>query len=274
MEKRWYKGRFWGYGLGFILFYAPFAFFQKTVLIFMGKDYEPTIHNLCLRIPIEHILDGRVLGAIGLSTVSTLILLGLAFVFGPVFCGRLCPSGALGEYVSRLVPERFKISWGEYLPVTYLRYGMLLGFIITPLWGGLLACAYCNFFVFDLLANYLLWGYAVSFTSSLLLTLILYLIVFGLFTKGGRGFCTFFCPVGAIQNFLHYWGRKIPVTYKLQINPSKCTACKMCVRKCPMQALLWQDGKLIYNSHICILCGDCSQLCPGGAIKYESGRLK
>ena len=50
-----------GYLLGFVLFYAPFALFQKILgFLLKGKWQEQTIHSLCLRIPTEHLLDGRI----------------------------------------------------------------------------------------------------------------------------------------------------------------------------------------------------------------------
>lgn len=85
-----------------------------------------------------------------------------------------------------------KISWSKYTDIVPLRYGMLAGFLIVPFFDGILACAYCNFYVFDLLVNYAARGYFISFTSSMLLTLLLWLVVLGIFTKGGRGFCNFY----------------------------------------------------------------------------------
>ena len=39
-----------GYILGFVLFYAPFALFQRSWgYMLTGKWQELTIHNLCLR---------------------------------------------------------------------------------------------------------------------------------------------------------------------------------------------------------------------------------
>ncbi len=53
--------RIFGYILGFIFFFAPFALFQRAILYLLGQNYDPTIHSLCFRIPIEHILNGHFL---------------------------------------------------------------------------------------------------------------------------------------------------------------------------------------------------------------------
>lgn len=97
--------RLTGYALGFILFYAPVALFQRCLFYLLYGSWQPqSIHGLCFRIPIEHILDGIIWRLTSISMLSTLLLLVAAFFLGPVFCGRLCPAGAFTEYLSKLVP--------------------------------------------------------------------------------------------------------------------------------------------------------------------------
>ena len=262
-----------GYLLGFVLFYAPFAVFQKIIGYFLnGKWQEQTIHSLCLRIPTEHLLDGKIFQYASISVVSLGILLVVAFFFGPIFCGRLCPAGAFTEYLSKLVPERIKIDWSKYTEIAPIRYGMLAGFCLVPFFGGILACAYCNFFLFDLLANYYSRGYFISLSSSLILTSILWLVIFGLFTKGGRGYCHFLCPVGAVQNLVHYFSSKLPFVYKMQVDRQKCIGCKKCVHSCPMQAVTLVNKKAEIFLHNCILCGQCAYSGPVQAIHYGRER--
>ena len=258
-----------GYLLGFVLFYAPFALFQKTLgFLLKGKWQEQTIHSLCLRIPTEHLLDGRIFQYASISVVSLGILLIAAFFFGPVFCGRLCPAGAFTEYLSKLLPERLQIDWIKYTEIAPIRYGMLAGFCLVPFFGGILACAYCNFFLFDLLANYYSRGYFISLSSSLLLTSILWLVVFGIFTKGGRGYCNFLCPVGALQNLMHYFGSRLGFAQEMQVDEQQCIGCKQCATTCPMRAITVQDKRAKISLHNCIICGQCAHICPVQAIHY------
>ena len=265
--------RILGYLLGFCLFYAPFAFFQKGIYYLMtGKSYDHSIHSFCVRIPLEHILDGRLFQYSLLTIICMLIVLISAFFFGPVFCGKLCPAGAFTEYLSKLCPDKWKISWSKYTDIVPLRYGMLAGFLLVPFFDGILACAYCNFYVFDLLVNYAARGYFISFTSSMLLTLLLWLVVLGIFTKGGRGFCNFLCPVGAMQNLVYFLGSKLPFTYKMQVNHNQCIGCGKCVKKCPMEAVRMKEKKAEICKHNCIICGVCEHVCPVQAIYY--GRSK
>lgn len=167
--------RLTGYALGFVLFYAPVALFQRCLFYLLYGSWQPqSIHGLCFRIPIEHILDGIIWRLTPISMLSTLLLLAAAFFLGPVFCGRLCPAGAFTEYLSKLVPSKFQINWHRYTEIAPIRYGMLAGFCLVPFFGGILACSYCNFFLFDLLANYYTRGYFISLTSSLLLTAVMW----------------------------------------------------------------------------------------------------
>lgn len=258
-----------GYILGFVLFYAPFAVFQKIIgYLLNGKWQEQTIHSLCLRIPTEHLLDGKIFQYAPISVVSLGILLVAAFFFGPVFCGRLCPAGAFTEYVSKLVPKRWQIDWSKYTEIAPIRYGMLAGFCLVPFFGGILACAYCNFFLFDLIANYYSRGYFISLSSSLILTSILWLVIFGLFTKGGRGYCNFLCPVGAVQNLVHCFSSKLPFVRCMYVDKQQCIGCQKCVHACPMQAVKVQEKKAEICLHNCIVCGQCAHDCPVKAIHY------
>lgn len=273
-NKHTYK-RIGGYFAGFALFFAPFALFQRTMMYFLQlPEYNATIHSLCFRVPVEHLLSGKIVDMQPIAFWGTTLLLVVALLFGPLFCGFLCPSGAVGEFLSKVVPARFKVNWGKHLPVAALRYGFLFGFLMAPFTGGLIACAFCNFYVFDLVFNYFLWGYIVSFSSSMLLTIILWIGVLGFFTQGGRGFCTFFCPVGSVQNFIHYLGSFLPFTWQLKINKQSCSKCCKCVKKCPMTALQLNEQKQVdLNRHVCILCMECVTVCPNGSICY-SNKLK
>lgn len=264
-----------GYIAGFALFFAPLAIFQRVILLSMGQHYDPAIHTLCFRIPIEHILDGTFFQRGAAAVTGTILLLAVSFFWGPLFCGKLCPTGALTEYLSRLLPDRMKINWSRYFPIPSVRYGFLAGFIIAPFWGGYLACSYCNYYTFDLIFNFILAGFSIiAFSSSLLLTMLLWLFIFGIFTQGGRGFCNFFCPVGASQNFVYYLGSFVPWHKKIIIDHDKCVNCKLCINHCPMTCMDEQQGKINYSIHHCILCMECRDICPCQAVYYgrKTGR--
>ncbi len=261
--------RWWGYLLGFLLFYSPFAYFQKVIYyVSFGRWDDLSIHSFCLRIQIEHLLDG-LLPLFGPIFIVGFILLLLSTIFlGPIYCGILCPTGAVTEYLSRLIPKKYQVHWQKYVDITAMRYGMLAAYVVMSFFGTAVACAYCNFYVFDLLVNYIFWGYLVSFTSSLWLTLFLWLLVFGFFTKGGRGFCLFLCPVGVLQNLLSCLTGFLPWTYRIRLQEKRCVGCNRCAQHCPMAAITVVNKKAVINPHQCIGCRECLPHCPTRAIFY------
>ena len=264
--------RILGYILGFILFYSPTVLFTRLIYyLFNNKAEYISIHSICFRIQIEHLLDGK-LYTMDIAFFSCIIILFIVtFFYGPIFCGWLCPTGAFTEYISKIIPERYQIDWSEYVDITSIRYGMLVGYLILPFWGGLLACNYCNFYLFDLFINYFLFGYFISLTASLLITVFLWIIILGMFTKGGRGYCNFLCPVGAIQNLIHFIGVNFNFVYRLKLDKKKCIGCQKCKNSCPMRSIKIQEHKAIYNRNNCIVCRVCIEKCPVKAISYNKG---
>ncbi len=48
----------------------------------------------------------------------------------------------------------------------------------------------------------------------------------------------------------------------------KCTGCRLCIEKCPFNAIELKDNKAVILDN-CTLCGTCESVCPVGAIKIE-----
>lgn len=261
--------RFAGYLLGFLLFYAPFALFQKAIFWLVTRKTMPlAVHSICFRKPIIYSLisDYSIPSLVGFSVLAL-----VAFVFGPLFCGKLCPAGAFSELTSHILPDKYKIDWANYTAIAPIRYGMLCGYILSPLMGFHIACSFCNYYVFDLLVNYVTFGFIVSLSSSLILTSIFWLLLFGIFTKGGRGFCNFLCPTGAALALLHRLGSKLPFSHAMRVDKEKCVGCKLCEKKCPMRSVRVVERKAEIGIDNCICCGVCEQTCPKKAIRY--GRM-
>ena len=211
-------------------------------------------------------------GPISLTALGLLIVGGV--VLGPVFCGKLCPAGALTEYLSYLVPRRFQIDWGRHLPVRTLRYGFFAGFLLAGLAGIEEHCSYCNFGVFDTLIRSVVNGRLPYYSLSLLVNFLVWFVLLGLFTRGGRGYCSFFCPVGALNNLLHGLGRRLPFAFRLRLDQHKCVGCGQCSRVCHMGAMEMTGKQVKIDPYRCILCQDCQAVCPREAISYGKGELK
>lgn len=162
----------------------------------------------------------------------------------------------------------YKINWSKYVDITPIRYGMLTGYMILPFFGGLLACNYCNFYLFDLFTNYFIWGYFISLTSTLIITTFVWVIILGLFTQGGRGYCNFLCPVGAVQNLIHALGCKFDFVSRINIDKTKCIGCQKCSKVCPMESIKIVQNKAQTNVYNCIICEECVYNCPVKAVSY------
>lgn len=261
-----------GYLFGFALLYAPFELYRRFMEGVLNLQPAFLPHAFCPRIPTAEVFTGGFMDLNSIMLGSTLIFWLLCLVFGPFFCGRLCIAGYFAESLSKIVPERFQIEWEKYVPVSYIRYGMLLGYMLLPLWYGFYPCAYCNFYFFDSLVS-VLFGAALSFTVPLAAMGFLYLVLFGLFTKGGRGYCRFMCPQGAMQSLFFAIGAKLRLADTVQINKAKCIKCQRCVKTCPMRAMSMKDGSVHNDVNLCIKCGVCQYNCPMKAISTGGSRL-
>ena len=57
----------------------------------------------------------------------------------------------------------------------------------------------------------------------------------------------------------------------LKISRHKCRLCGRCVRDCPTNALMIEQGKVVRIESRCILCGSCYKYCPHGAVQIQTG---
>ncbi|MEA3328929.1 MAG: 4Fe-4S binding protein [Candidatus Omnitrophota bacterium] len=57
------------------------------------------------------------------------------------------------------------------------------------------------------------------------------------------------------------------------VDIEKCTGCRICVEKCPIDAISVKDEKAKINMDECIHCGTCHSVCPQGAVKHDSEKI-
>ncbi|MCW2276604.1 4Fe-4S binding protein [Heliophilum fasciatum] len=259
------------YAVGLLLFFAPFAYYVRGVNWLLGTAQNAGVHSPCFRMPIQNLLEGKGLQILTVGGLSTILLVLSALLVGPFFCGRLCATGALPEYIGRLVPDAWKINLHQEINPVPIRYGFLVGFALTPFFAGSIACAFCNFTLIERLTTGGLWGDVGYLGSTTIITAIIWLLPLGIFAQGGRGFCSFLCPVGAVQSAIHSVGRRLGFTYKLKLAKAACVSCSACVKACPMGALRQEHGELHYQVHTCVTCRHCVALCPTKALTFGTG---
>tara|TARA_B100001939_G_scaffold347930_1_gene371390 strand:+ start:2003 stop:4279 length:2277 start_codon:yes stop_codon:yes gene_type:complete len=197
---------------------------------------------------------------------------GMLFWGRGVFCGWLCPYGALQELTNRLgrflkIPQ-IELPWGLNERLWPVKYIIFLGLFAVSFYSMSLAetLAEVEPFKTAIIMNFnRAWPY-VLFAGGL--------IVVNLFIE--RFFCRYLCPLGAALAIpgkmrMFDWLKR----YKECGNP-----CQSCANICPTAAI-HPDGRINVNE--CIYCLDCQklyyddQLCPHmiqQRIKREQRLLK
>lgn len=178
-----------------------------------------------------------------LSLVVFLVFAVLTVFSGRLFCGFLCPLGALMD-LALFLRQKTKKRHFSHLPDRPWR-------VVAPL--AFLAAFWLGFTMF--------YGHAEPY--SLLLSgspTILFLIV-ALALARGRAFCNSLCPAGLILRFL----AKRP-KISLFLKKDVCRGCGACRRVCPASCLDVKEKAIDYGR--CLVCLECAAVCPDGALKY------
>jgi len=195
-------------------------------------------------------------------------IVATTFFFGRYWCSHLCPVGGLTELGSRLIPRFLKVRYSG-IPAPAFRYGYLSVFLIAPALGiGTLCCNYCNFALAPRLlgAPFSQADVAYFLRISGLISLGL-VAALGFFAVGGRAYCNFLCPIGALDALSNYLGAKLG-RRRMHVAPSKCDGCGKCEKACPVWAITEVDGKATIDQLSCMPCRACETACPTGAITY------
>lgn len=92
-QCKYYGKRLIGYVIGFMLFYAPFDGFARLVDLLIPPTQMYSIHEPCFRIPLNTLVTGDIMQAGPVSLIALALLAVVSLVFGPLYCGKLCPAG-------------------------------------------------------------------------------------------------------------------------------------------------------------------------------------
>ncbi len=185
-------------------------------------------------------------GAIGLSlftVIAFLLPLAAALVFGRVFCGAVCPMGAMQELLggrARRVPRRLDrvLRLGGWL--------LLAGALAAAVRALALPICKLDPFVtlFRLTGPRELWLYTAAF-------LLLCVLV-------ARPYCRWLCPYAKLLGLfakISFLGRRI--------DAASCGRCGACESQCPVDAI--RDGHI--DLFACVACGRCTENCARKAVR-------
>ncbi len=165
-----------------------------------------------------------------------------------VFCGWVCPYGALTEFLYRLFhrafPDRFRYEFDYpiHKRLLYLKYVIFAFLLVISFYSMALAERFAEVEPFKtafLVGLNREWPYVVYF-----------FILIGLCLVSYRFFCKYICPLGA--------GLAIPsiLAFRRIKRRDFCERCKICARDCDIGAI---DGRGRVNKRECLWCLACEE---------------
>jgi polyferredoxin len=209
---------------------------------------------LCmLEKPFIFVSKGRAVPVFFLSIIASVVVLSI--LGSKLFCGWVCPVGALQELVHMIPLKKgmkgkvpFRISNG-------VRIGFFALFIVLLFAAGISLYEYANPFEFFHFG----WGWIAI--VALVIVVIAALFLF-------RPFCYFLCPLGLLT-----WLAEHIAIFKVRLDKDKCTDCKICVKEspCPTVQSILDDAEARPDCHP---CGRCIEVCPEKALKFRTGIKK
>lgn len=202
------------------------------------------------------------------GVLLVIAILGVTFFFGRLWCSHLCPIGGALELGNRIFPRGATIPYAS-IPAVPVRYGYFAVYLIAPAIGiGSLCCSYCNF-----AAVPRVFGAAFGSSADIayflryagLVNLAL-LLLLGIFARGGRAYCNFLCPVGAIDGLVNRISNRFGK--RIRIEQHSCSDCGKCVEACPTWSITQNDGEYRIDQLSCLSCTKCREVCDDLAIHY------
>ena len=173
----------------------------------------------------------------------------LSLIGNKIFCGWVCPIGAIQEAVHRIpLPSRLKkkIPFGI---TNRIRVLVFMVFLILVFTLGKAIYDYFNPFEF------LHWefGFLTIFVFGVVIIASLFIY---------RPYCYFLCPLGLLT-----WILERISLFKVRLDKEKCTNCMVCVSDspCPTVSAILEEKKSRPDCHA---CGRCIEVCPEDALRF------
>jgi NosR/NirI family transcriptional regulator, nitrous oxide reductase regulator len=224
--------------------------FLLVVLVWLGwtAGVQLSIVNVMnyLMAPFNHFDVGFYLAEPLMVIIAGYTLISLVLIGRGVFCGWLCPFGALQELLGQLsralrVPQwnpsaalEKRLWWGKYVAAAVV---LLLVMTQVDPSGATLEIEPFKTAITSKFTR--AWPY-VLYAGALL--------AIGLFSE--RAYCRFLCPLGGILAFLD----RLHLIDMLKRRPECGNPCHLCERSCPVRAIE-KTGKIITAE--CFQCLDC-----------------
>ena len=236
----------------FIVF-AVLPVFRETAGFFAKLAPHPSPLCAFTRPVMFSLQEGRLVFPPVFAGVLAMIAL-LSIVGNKLFCGWVCPIGALQEVVY-LTSPRIRKRRLLFAVTNSVRIGLLALFVPVLLGLGMYIYGYFNPF------EILHWPVGTDFWTLYAWAVIMLVVVLSLLLY--RPFCHIVCPIGALTWLLEH----ISIA-RIRLRKEKCNNCRVCVSKSPcsaVEAIL--AGKRLRPD--CYACGTCIEVCPAGALQFK-----
>ena len=223
--------------------------------------------------------------------LNVAVMVGLAvltLVFGRIYCSVICPLGIMQDVFGWLGKKVKKNRYTYSKEVKWLRYPLLIVFIIALLAGiGTLFQLLAPYSAFGRIATNLLqpvWqagnnvlasiaeyydSYAFYHTNiwlralpSLVISIVTLVILAVLAWRNGRTYCNTICPVGTFLSFFSRFS-----FLKIHFDVEKCKNCSLCTKNCKTSCIDFKTHSV--DATRCVVCGDCIESCKFGALSYS-----
>jgi polyferredoxin len=195
-----------------------------------------------------------------------------SLLVGKVFCGWVCPLGALQDLVNK-IPFRPRFKKFHFGSFNTIRLAMFALFFLTFFFvknqiaglGGAVGAdltdqswiGYSTYSVYDPVNFFELlhWSTSTIFFIMMGVLLLASLMLY-------RPFCYIVCPVGAIT-----WLFEKIAPLRVRVDREACIECGDCVEKspCPTIQPMYEGKKILPD---CTSCGECIGTCEQNAIKF------
>ena len=226
--------------LGWILIWLGFYAGGQVTIISILTWLTAPLHNPSWDV----LLSDPILVSLMIFVIISFIIWGRG-----VFCGWLCPFGALQELSSKLAQKlkvpQIKISNKWHVRLWPIKYFLLAGLVGTSFYSmaSLNVAAEIEPFKTAISMKFIREWYFI-FYALMLLTI-------GLFIE--RFFCRFLCPLGAFMAV----GGKLRIFSSLKRREECGSPCQLCSHNCPINAIK-PTGEIIMDE--CFYCLDCQSL--------------
>ena len=237
----------WGFMFFTLFFIGWYAQGQLSIV-----NIYPILQSFINGFDLQVYLMDPVLFILWLYVFISLFIVGRG-----IFCGWLCPFGALQEMVGwvakRFRIRQYKISFSLHRRLWWIKYAILI---------GLAGTSYYSLSAAEVLSEVEPFKTAITLHFVRYWPFVLYtLVLLGLGLFINKFYCRYVCPLGAGLAVLGYFHKFEWLTRRKECGKP----CTMCYHKCDIKAITPQ-GKVDYNE--CVQCLECivyynnDDLCP------------